>query len=432
MSPAALAGSSALRAFRHRNYRLFFAGQAISLVGSWMQTVAQAWLVLTLTNDPFMLGVVAAAQWTPVLILGLFGGIIADALPKRRTLIVLESSLATLALVLGVLSATHLVQVWMILVVAVLLGSVNAIEMPVRQSFAIEMVGRSDIVNAVALNSAQFNGARIIGPAVAGLAIAWFDISAAFLINAASFLAVILGLLLMRDAELHAPPSMDRPRSVGAVFRSIGEGLGYVRRVPVVLLAVALVGVASTLGMNFQVTVPALAKVTMAGGAADFGFLMAATGMGAITAALWLATRHHPNPWWMPVGATILGLGLVSAAALPVYGVAFAALGLAGFGAVFMTASANTTIQATVPDELRGRVMSVYTTIFAGSSPVGALIAGWLASAFGPVVALGVGGLTTVVVGGFGLAWLRANRSVAHIGGVSSAVSVSPPVGVAR
>ena len=412
MTIRAIASSPAVRAFRHRNFRLFFGGQAVSLVGSWMQAVAQAWLVLTLTNDPLILGVVAAAQWTPVLLFGLFGGLIADALPKRPTLIVMESTLAVLALVLGILSGAHVVQVWMILVLAVLFGIANAIEMPVRQAFAVEMVGRDDVVNAVALNSALFNAARVVGPAIAGITIAAFDISSAFYINAASFLAVIAGLFLMRDAELHSPPAMPRPRSAGEVFASIGEGLRYVRRVPMVLMATTVVGLCSTIAMNFQVTIPPFAKQTIEGGAADFGFLMTATGVGAITAALFLATRRHPNPWWIPVGAIILGAGLTLAALVPIYAVALVALAIAGFGAIFMAASANTSIQATVPDELRGRVMSVYLTVFAGSTPIGALFAGWLASAFGPVAAIAFGGLGSIAVGLVGLAWHRANSRV--------------------
>ncbi len=409
----AVRDAPAVRAFRHRNYRLFFSGQAISLVGSWMQTVAQAWLVLTLTNNPLILGVVVAAQWTPVLVLGLFGGLIADALPKRRTLIVLEASLAALALALGILSATHLVQVWMILVLAVLLGCVNAVEMPVRQAFAVEMVGREDVVNAVALNSALFNGARVVGPAVAGLTIAAFDISIAFMLNGASFLAVIVGLLLMRDSELHSPPPMRRPHGAGEVIASIGEGLSYVRRVPSVLLAVSIVGLASTLAMNFQVTIPPFARDTMGGGEALFGFLMTASGLGSITAALLLATRHAPSAWAIPIGATVLGAALVVTAALPVPVVALPALAVAGFGAIWMAANANTLIQATVPDELRGRVLSVYTTIFAGSTPVGALIAGAIASGWGAAAALLVGGAGTVLVGAAGILWLRRHRDVA-------------------
>jgi MFS family permease len=403
---------NALRALRHRNFRLFFGGQAISLAGSWMQSVAQAWLVLTLTNDPLILGVVAAAQWTPVLVLGLFGGLIADALPKRPTLIALEAAMATLAVVLGVLTLTGVVEVWMILVLAVLLGCVNAIEMPVRQAFAVEMVGRADVVNAIALNSATFNAARVIGPAVAGLTIAAFDISIAFFVNGASFLAVIVGLLLMRPDELHGAPPIPRPRTVRAVLASVGEGVTYARRTPAVLLPVIVVGLAATIGMNFQVTIPPYARDVLAGDAAAFGFLMTASGLGSVAAALYLATRRRPSAWAIAVGATMLGVGLLLTAAAPVYAVAMPALAFAGFGAIWMAANGNTLIQATVPDELRGRVISVYTTVFAGSTPIGALFAGFLASRWGAVAALAVGGILTIAVGLGALAWLRRHQSI--------------------
>jgi MFS family permease len=406
------AGVGALRALRHRNFRLFFGGQAISLAGSWMQSVAQAWLVLTLTNDPLFLGVVAAAQWTPVLVLGLFGGLIADALPKRPTLIALEAVMATLAVVLGVLTLTGVVQVWMILVLAVLLGCVNAIEMPVRQAFAVEMVGRTDIVNAIALNSATFNAARVVGPAVAGLMIAAFDISIAFFINGASFLGVIVGLFLMRPDELNAAPNIRRPRTVHDVIASVGEGVTYARCTPAVLLPVVVVGLAATIGMNFQVTIPPYARDVLAGDAAAFGFLMTASGLGSVAAALYLATRRHPSPWAIATGATMLGAGLLLAAAVPVYAVALPALAFAGFGAIWMAANGNTLIQATVPDELRGRVISVYTTVFAGSTPFGALFAGFLASRWGAAAALAVGGVLTIVVGVGALAWLRRHQAI--------------------
>jgi MFS family permease len=407
-----LGGAGALRALRHRNFRLFFGGQAISLAGSWMQSVAQAWLVLTLTNDPLILGVVAAAQWTPVLVLGLFGGVIADALPKRPTLIALEAVMATLAVVLGVLTVAGVVQVWMILILAVLLGCVNAIEMPVRQAFAVEMVGRADVVNAVALNSATFNAARVVGPAVAGITIAAFNISIAFFVNGASFLAVIVALVLMRPDELHAPPSMRRPNTVRAVLASVGEGLTYARRTPAVLLPVVVVGLAATIGMNFQVTIPPFARDVLAGDAAAFGFLMTASGLGSVVAALYLATRRRPSTWAIPIGATMLGAGLLLVAALPVYPVALPALAFAGFGAIWMAANGNTLIQATVPDELRGRVISVYTTVFAGSTPIGALFAGFLASRWGPVAALAVGGILTTIVGVAAMAWLRRHQAI--------------------
>ncbi len=413
MTVRPLVRSDSLRALRHRNFRLFFFGQTVSLVGLWMQSVAQAWLVLTLTNDPLILGIVAAAQWTPVLILGLFGGLIADALPKRPTLIVVESVMAALALILGSLTLAGVVEVWMILVLAVLLGCANAVEMPVRQSFAVEMVGREDVVNAIALNSATFNAARVLGPAVAGLTIAAFDISIAFFLNGISFLAVIVGLLLMRDDELRLPPPIPRPRTVGAVIASVGEGVGYVRRTPVVIFPVIVVGLAATLGMNFQVTIPPFARDVLGGDAASFGFLMTASGLGSVAAALYLATRRRPSAWAIAIGAIALGLGLVATAAVPVYLVAAVALGAAGFGAIWMAANGNTLIQATVPDELRGRVMSVYTTVFAGSTPIGGLIAGAIASALGPAAAIGIGGALTFLVGGVAFLWLRAHRDVA-------------------
>jgi MFS family permease len=407
-----LSSGGALRSLRHRNFRLFFGGQAISLAGSWMQSVAQAWLVLTLTNDPLILGVVAAAQWLPVLVLGLFGGLIADALPKRPTLIAVEAVMAALAVVLGVLTLTGVVEVWMILVLAVLLGCANAVEMPVRQSFAVEMVGREDVVNAIALNSATFNAARVIGPAVAGLMIAAFDISVAFFVNGASFVAVIVALLLMRPDELRTPPPILRPRTARAVLVSVGEGLSYARRTPAVLLPVVVVGLAATIGMNFQVTIPPYVRDVLGGDAAAFGFLMATSGLGSVAAALFLATRRRPSAWAIAVGATMLGAGLLLAAAVPVYAVALPAMALAGFGAIWMAANGNTLIQATVPDELRGRVISVYTTVFAGSTPIGALFAGFLASRWGAVAALLVGGVLTVAVGVTALAWLRRHRSI--------------------
>ena len=414
MTIRSLGSANALRAMRHRNFRLFFGGQAVSLVGSWMQSVAQAWLVLTLTNDPLMLGVVAAAQWTPVLLLGLFGGLIADALPKRPTLIAVEAAMATLAIVLGVLTLTGIVEVWMILVLAVLLGCVNAIEMPVRQAFAVEMVGREDVVNAIALNSATFNAARVIGPAIAGVTIAVFDISIAFFLNGLSFVAVIVGLLLMRAEELRTPPPIPRPNGVRGVVASVGEGISYSRRTPSVLLPVVVVGLAATIGMNFQVTIPPFARDVLGGDAATFGFLMTASGLGSVAAALFLATRRRPSPWAIAWGAAMLGLGLLVVAAIPVFAVALPALAFTGFGAIWMAANGNTLIQATVPDELRGRVISVYTTVFAGSTPLGALFAGFIASTWGPVAALLVGGILTTAVGGSALLWLRAHPAAAR------------------
>jgi MFS family permease len=247
------------RAFRHRNYRLFFGGQAISLIGTWMQQVAQGWLVFQLTNDPLWLGFVAVAQFAPVIVLGLFGGILADHLPKRKILIATQTASMILAFVLFGLTATHLVQVWHVMVLAALLGVVNSIDMPTRQSFAVEMVGREDVANAVGLNSALFNASRILGPAAAGLLIGAFDLSIAFLVNALSYLAVIAAYGVMDDTKLRAVSTTNRPTTWAEVVENLMEGARYVRHTPLVLLAVTIVGLGATFGLNFQVLVPPLA-----------------------------------------------------------------------------------------------------------------------------------------------------------------------------
>src|SRR6476659_160310 len=239
-----------MSAFRHRNYRLFFGGQAISLVGTWMQQVAQAWLVLQLTHDPLWLGVVAAAQFLPVLIFGLFAGVLADNLPKRQTLQVTQVIKICLSITLAVVSFSGFASIPFLILLALVIGTVNAVDMPVRQSFAVEMVGREDIGNAVALNSAMFNGARVVGPAVAGLVIGAVGVAAAFVVDAASFLAVIVGLAMMRDWELMSPARIARPESFDDAMVQLREGLHYVRVTPAVLIAVVVVGLVSTVGMN--------------------------------------------------------------------------------------------------------------------------------------------------------------------------------------
>jgi MFS family permease len=400
-------GARGVAAFRHRNYRLFFSGQAISLVGTWMQQVAQAWLVLQLTHDPLWLGVVAAAQFIPVMIFGLFAGVLADTLPKRPTLIVVQTVMMSLAIVLAVLTATELITVPIIIVLALLLGCANAVDMPVRQSFAVEMVGREDIGNVVALNSAMFNGARIIGPAIAGITIGLVGVAAAFAINALSFLAVIIGLLAMRDSELRSSPRIDRPQSMGAVFVHLREGFDYVRSTPLVLLAVLVVGLVSTFGMNFGVVIPTLTAETLHSDAAGYGFLMAASGVGSLLAALWLAFGGNPRPTWMAAGAVVLGVGEVLLAVSRSYPLSMLLMVGVGFGAIAMAATANTTLQLASPDRLRGRVMSFYTTIFAGSTPIGGLLMGGIASSLGIVVAMAVGGALSLAVGIGALAWIR-------------------------
>ncbi len=412
-----------LRAFSHRNYRLFFAGQGLSLVGTWMQAVAQSWLVLTMTGDPFYLGLIAVAQFTPVLILGLFGGVVADVLPKRRTLVVLQIGMMILAFSLWGLTASGRIEVWMVFGLALLLGTFNAIEMPVRQSFAMELVGRGDVANAVALGAAQFNAARIVGPAIAGLVIAAVGVDTAFLLNGFSFIFVIAALLAMRDSELYPMPLLDRPRTARAVVDSLSEGLAYVRRTPLVLLAITVVGLTATAAMNFNVLVPAYAKDVLGTGPEGFGFLMAATGIGSLIAAVWLAFSR-PRPVVIVVGAIVIGACVLALGLTTSYPVALVLLFFAGVGGIAMAVSANMTIQLAAPEKLRGRVISVHTTVFAGSSPIGGLIAGTIASLAGVPAAFIVGGLAAVVVGLGSAVWMRlrvrpAARSGRTLGGAA-------------
>ncbi len=399
------------RALAHRNYRLFFGGQGISLVGTWMQTVAQAWLVLKLTSDPFMLGLLSAAQFLPVMVLGLFGGIVADALPKRKTLIATQTSQMLLAFALFALSQAGIVQVWHILVLALLLGVSNAVDMPTRQAFAVEMVGRDDVPNAVALNSAMFNGARIIGPAVAGIAIGVLGIPIAFLLNGLSFLAVIAAYAVMRDEDLRGPARYHRPASVRAVGETLGDGLRYCWRSPMLLLPITLVGFASVFGMNFGVVIPALADQVLHTDATGYGFLMSAMGVGSMAAALLIAFSGRPRPMVIGLGSVGLGLGLVAGGLVGSVALALPAMALVGFGAIGMAATANTTVQLNVEDGYRGRVMSVYSTVFAGSTPIGGLFAGWLATAVSVDGSLVIAGVLTGLTGLLGVVWLRRIRA---------------------
>ena len=428
------------RALRHRNYRLFFAGQAISLVGTWMQQVAQGWLVLQLTHDPLWLGIVALAQFGPVILLGLFGGVIADQLPKRRTLMATQTTAMILAFILFGLTATHVIEVWHVLILSVILGISNAVDMPVRQAFAVDMVGRADMSNAVGLNSALFNASRILGPAAAGLLIGAFDISIAFLINGLSFIAVLASYLAMREHELRPVPAVARPRSWPEIVANLAEGARYVRSTPTVLLAVVVVGLVATFGMNFSVLIPPLADDVLDVGASGFGFLMAASGVGSTAAALWVAFQRRPGPRPIALGAIALGLSSIVLAFSTVFVLSLAAMAIAGAGAIAMAVSANTTIQLAVPDQLRGRVISVYTTVFAGSVPIGGLLMGAIASTWGVPVALFVGSVLCLAVGILGWIWLGRikaeqrlagdrNRAASQSGGAT--VAIGPSVAAA-
>jgi MFS family permease len=338
-----------------------------------------------------------------------------------------------LAALLAILTATGVVEVWMIVLLALGLGTLNAIDMPVRQAFVVEIVGREDIGNAIVLNSAMFNGARIVGPAAAGLTIGAFGPAIAFTLNAVSYLAVIAALAAMRADALRTPVGIERPHSRSEVGAQLREGIGYVRNTPPVLLAVLMIGLVSTFGMNFQVVVPVLARDVLDAGAAGFGFLMTASGVGSLGAALWLAVMGGaPRPIRLVGGAMLLGAAEVLLAISNLFPVSMLLMLLMGAGAITMAATANTTIQLNVPDHLRGRVMSVFTTVFAGSSPMGGLLMGSIASAAGIAVAVGIGGGLTLLVGLAAFVWVRAQAGFQSVPVTASATrGALPASGVA-
>ena len=376
-------------ALRHRNFRLFWFGQLISLVGTWMQTTAQAWLVLELTHSAWLLGIVGALQFLPVLLFSLFGGVLADRLPKRTTLLFTQSFAMLQAAVMWLLVATGTVQVWHVLALAALLGLTNCVDMPTRQSFVIEMVGREDLPNAVALNSSIFNLARVLGPGLGGLLIAWLGVAPLFLLNALSFIAVIIGLAMIDKQQLFALPKrhLDAPKL--STVQSLREGLNYVWRVPAIFMVIAIVGVVSLFGINFNVMLPLFATEVLRSGAQGFGFISAAFGLGSLLCALWIAWRNNqPNLRRMLIATMSFGVFEIAFSLSHLYILSLLLIASVGFSQIAFSTIANTTIQTITPDHLRGRVMSVYMTVFAGSTPIGNLFAGGLAHLFGASISL--------------------------------------------
>ena len=393
-------------ALRHRNFRLFWFGQLISLTGTWMQTTAQAWLVLTLTHSAWLLGLVGALQFLPVLILALFGGVLADRLPKRRMLLFTQSSALLQAAVLWVLVATGHVQIWHVLVLASLLGLTNSVDMPTRQAFVFEMVGREDLPNAIALNSSLFNMARVLGPGLGGLLIAWLGVAPLFLLNALSFIAVIIGLALIDMTKLYRHNTLPGAKQAGAklsTMQSLREGLAYVARTPSALLVIVLIGVISLFGINFNVMLPLFATEVLNSGPQGFGFLSSAFGLGSLASALWIAWGNH-RPHIRPM--LIAGLAFcvleILFAISRLYPLSLLLIASVGFAQIVLSATANTILQTVAPDHLRGRVMSVYMMVFAGSVPFGNLFAGGLAVLYGAQFSLFIGAglsLIAAVVG---------------------------------
>ena len=376
------------RSLRHRNFQLFFGGQLVSLVGTWMQTVAQSWLVYRLTGSATQLGIVGFASQIPVFLLSPIGGSVADHRRRHRVILATQASSMALAFVLAFLTLSGSVRVWHVDVLAALLGCVNAFDIPARQAFVVEMVGREDLMNAIALNSSMFNGARIAGPAVAGVLVATIGEGWCFFVNATSYIAVITGLLLMK--ELPGRP----PSRKGRGLERIAEGFRFAATRSPIAALLALLGVVSLAGMPYAVLMPILADRVLHGGSRGLGLLMACSGVGALAAALTLAARRGVFGLgrWVAASAAGFGVSLIAFSLSRSLDLSAALLVPVGYALMLEMACSNTLIQAMVPDALRGRVMAVYSMMFMGMAPIGSLLAGVLAGRIGAPWTVAAGG----------------------------------------
>ncbi len=376
------------RALQHRNFQLFFAGQLTSLIGTWMQSTAQLWLVYKLTGSAALLGLFGFANQIPILLLASVGGYVGDHYNRHRGVIWTQVASMFLAFLLAALTLTHYVRVWHLIVIAFLVGVVNSFDVPIRQAFIFQMVGMEDLPNAIALNSSIFNGARVVGPALAGFAIIWLGEGWCFFLNGASFLAVIGALLAMRIPRFEPKPAE------GSAFRNFIEGFRYAMNDFPTRSALLLLSLLSLLGLQYSVFMPIFANDILHGGARSLGLLMSAAGVGAVFGALHFAARTNFKGLARYIGATSLtcAAGLIVFSQSRIFLLSAAALVVIGFAATVQMAATNTVIQSRVPDELRGRVMAVYATMFMGIQPVGSLLAGIVAHRTGAPRALAIFG----------------------------------------
>jgi MFS family permease len=410
-APSLGALGSGFRSLTNRNFRLFWFGQFVSLAGTWMQDVALSWLVLSLTESPVALGLTMTIRYLPALVFSLYGGVLADRLPKRKTIIITQCIQLVVALTLAILTSTNLITVALIYTLAGIRGLSDAVESPTRQAFVPEMVGKGQVSNAIALNSTQFNAARIVGPAIGAAVISAFSIAACFYINAASFLAVIVALIAMRAADLRPAP-----RATGEkALRKLVEGFRYARSTPNVVLILIILAALGTFGYNFQVVLPLIAKYLVKSGVSGLAVLMASMGIGAVIGGLINAYRGKPSNGLLFGSAlcfSLLQLGLgFSTSQIISTGLMFF-IGLCGV--LFMT-TANTRLQLLVPDHMRGRVMGMYILLFLGTTPIGSLVIGQLAESIGvQETVLVMAGICLV---GVGAGFAYARRAVPGFGG---------------
>ncbi len=396
-----------LRALRHRDFRVFFSGQAVALVGSWMQQVAQAWLVLSLTNSPLRLGLVGSLNFLPILLFALLGGAVADRLPKRRLLVVTQSLLGCQTLTLAMLIVTGRVRYWHVCGLALVWGVANTIDLPVRQAFIVELAGRADVTSAVALNSAAFNVARIVGPAAAGLLIAHAGVAPAYFINAGAFVVVITTLLLMRARGTPVP------REATTLGAEIREGLVYAVRTPRIVIVLGVLFVVSITVFNFSIYVPLLARQVLGRGPEGFGLLMASVGAGAVGGALTLGALRAPSLALMFVTGFLSCAGLVVMSTVRVFAVAAVTLFALGWISVMTVAGCQAALQLAAPDRLRGRIMSLHTFIYGGVFPFGAFSVGFISERWGVSSAYRAAGVFGLATLGLVFAWWRARARAA-------------------
>jgi MFS family permease len=410
------------RSLRTRNYRLWFFGQTVSQSGTWMQSVGQYWLVLELTHSAFDLGITAALQFAPVLLFGTIGGLVADRFDKRRVLLVTQTAFSVQAVALWALVASGSVQLWMVWALALLYGFINVLDNPSRQSFVMEMAGHDDLANAIALNSVIVNVSRIVGPALAGILIATVGLSWAFLANAISFVAVIGALYAMRPADLHRRPPVARAKG------QIRAGMRYAwgaweLRVPLLMMAVI-----GTLGYNFSVILPLYASDVFHRGAGTYSALTVAMGVGALAGGLFVASRRRPSYRLLVLVSLAFGVLILAVAVAPTLLLVLVLLALMGAASLMFIAVANSLLQLNSSGAMRGRVMSLWAIVFLGSTPIGAPLIGFVAEHYGARIALGVGGVATVLVAlwaGFALRRIRDDNAAAVADGTAPEPSVA-------
>lgn len=364
---------------KHKNFRYYWIGMCVSLIGTWMQNIAQPWLAYTLTKSPFLLSLIGALQFTPVLIFSLFAGVIIDKFPKKYILIFTQSASLIITFILAILVWTGKIQYWHILVMSTALGVVNAFDMPSRQSFVIELAGKEDLMNAIALNSMAFNTARIIGPAIAGMVMGYFGVSVCFFANSISFAAVLVSLFFIKPMQIQS-----KPKNENSMLVQIKDGLKYIGHHDVLLYTLLVVAIVGTFAPNFSVLVPVFAKEILKQKEAGFGILMSFMGFGSFLGAMSIATlsKSGPKKFIMYIVPLIVGAFLIITGFTNIYLLTGICLAVTGFFFVSFSSNANSTLQLNSGNEYRGRVMSVYTFVFSGSTPIGNLYAGLFAQRF--------------------------------------------------